>query len=274
MMNKEEKVDRSVLEIAVIGMAVRFPGAENIAEFWNNLKNGKESITFFSDADLENMGIESSVIKNPNYVKAGGFIKDIEYFDASFFSYIPAEAEIMDPQMRLFHECAWHALEDSGYDPYSYDGLIGLYAGAAPNFQWEGLTHISGKIGQLGILSSMSLISKEYLTTKISYNLNFRGPSSFVHTACSTSLVAIHWACRAILNGECHMALAGAVKIVEFTPRGYMYEKDMILAPDGHCRAFDAKAKGTVPGSGIGVVVLKRLKNALKDRDHIYAVIK
>ncbi len=274
-MNKRKKIDRTALEIAVIGMAGRFPDAKNIAEFWDNLRNGKESVTFFSDEDLENRGgVDPLTTKDPNYVKAGGVVQDVEYFDASFFSYIPPEAEIMDPQMRFFHECTWEALEDAGYDPDSHDGLIGLYAGAALNLQWEGLSLLSGRIGQLGNFASMSLMNKEYLTTKISYKLNLRGPSSFVHTACSTSLVAIHWACRAILNGECHMAVAGAVKMVDFPPRGYMYETDMILAPDGHCRAFDAKAKGTIPGSGIGVVVLKRLKNALKDRDNIYAVIK
>jgi amino acid adenylation domain-containing protein len=273
-MNKTKKIDRTAMEIAVIGMAGRFPGAKNIPEFWDNLKNGVESITFYSDEELKKMGVEDTLIENQNYVKAGGVIQDTDYFDASFFSYLPAEAEIMDPQMRFFHECSWEALEDAGYDPDTYKGLIGLYAGATPSFQWEGLAILSGRVAQMGAFTSMSLMNKEYLTTKISYKLNLRGPSSFIHTACSTSLAAIHWACRAILYGECNMAVAGAVKIVDFPLKGYMYETDMILSSDGHCRAFDAKASGTVPGSGIGVVVLKRLKNAINDRDHIYAVIK
>lgn len=224
-MNEPKIIDRTALEVAVIGMSGRFPGAKNISEFWNNLKNGVESISLFTDQQLIEADVDPDMLKNPNYVRARGVLQDIEYFDASFFSYIPAEAGIMDPQMRFFHECAWEALEDAGYAPDSYNGLIGLYAGASPSPQWEGLSILSGGAGNLGNFANMTLMNKEYLTTRISYKLNLRGPSSFVQTACSTSLVAIHWASRAILSGECQLALAGGVTIVEMMPRGYMYER-------------------------------------------------
>ncbi|NIM12055.1 MAG: acyltransferase domain-containing protein [Candidatus Aminicenantes bacterium] len=260
------------LEIAVIGMAGRFPGAENIDAFWENVKNGVESVAFFSDVELSAAGIDPSLIKNPNYVKAKGCLEDIEYFDSEFFGYTPREAEIMDPQVRLFHECAWHALENAGYDPWSYHGLIGLYAGYSPNMSW--------KMGNLfrGRSSSEQFqnenLNSFYFSTLICYKLNLKGAGVTVNTACSTSLVAIHMACRALLTGEADMAAAGGVTVTLPAKNGYFYEEGMIQSPDGHTRVFDARAKGTVPGNGVCIVVLKRLTKALKDRDHIYAVIK
>ena len=264
---------RAGLEVAVIGMAGRFPGSRNILEFWKNLKNGVESIMFFSDEEMEKAGISLEYIESPNYVKAAGVLEDAEYFDASFFGYTPKEAGIMNPEMRFFHECAWEALEDAGYNPDSYDGLIGVYAGASSNFYWQGIAFLSGKTKEIGNFAASNLTCTNFLPTLISYKLNLKGPSTFIQTACSTSLVAIHYACRSVLSGECHMALAGGVKL-DPIKQGYMYEEGMILSPDGHCRAFDAEAKGTVGGNGIGIVVLKRLKNAIADRDNIYAVIK
>ncbi len=263
------------LEIAVIGMAGRFPGARNVEEFWENLKNGVESITFYSGEELQEAGIGPDLLESPNYVRSGGgILEDKEYFDASFFGYSPLEAELMDPQVRVFHECAWHALENSGYNPFSFDGLIGLYAGASFNITWEALSLFSGRVDILGSYATWLLIDRDYLCTRVSYNLNLRGPSVIVKTACSTSLVAVHMACQALLNGECDIALAGGVTITRLTRSGYLYQEDMITSLDGHCRAFDARAKGTVFGDGVGIVVLKQLEEAVADGDYIYAVIK
>jgi acyl transferase domain-containing protein/acyl carrier protein len=274
-MNKQkEKNSSSGLEVAVIGMVGRFPGSKNIDEFWTNLKNGVESISFFSDEELEKAGISPDLINNPDFVKASGALDNEEYFDASFFAYTPGEAKIMNPEIRFFHECAWEALEDAGYNPGSYDGLIGLYAGASSSFYWEGITLLSGKINEVGSFAAESLVSAYFLPTNISYKLHLKGPSYFVKTACSTSLVAIHIACRSVLSGECHMALAGGIRLGPNQKHGYLYEEGMIYSPDGHCRAFSADANGTIGGYGVGVVVLKRLKNAIADRDHIYAVVK
>ena len=262
-------------EIAVIGMAGKFPGAENIAEFWENLKNGIESLSFISNDELKNLDVNTDWLNNPNYVKAkGGVLEDKELFDASFFGYVPKEAEIMDPQIRIFHECAWSALEDAGYDPGIYNGFIGLYAGAGVSFYWESLTVLSGKCQNLGYFASGHFNNKDYLSTLVAYKLNLKGPCFVVQTACSTSLVAIHLACQGILYGECNMALAGGIRISPEKNIGYIYQEGMVASPDGHCRAFDAKAKGTIGGEGGGVVLLKSLEDAISDGDHIYAVIK
>ncbi|MCK4761146.1 MAG: amino acid adenylation domain-containing protein [Candidatus Aminicenantes bacterium] len=263
------------LEIAVIGMAGRFPGAGNIDRFWENLKKGVESITFYSEEELLKVGIEPELLANPDYVKCGGGVMDdTEYFDAAFFGYSPVEAEMMDPQMRIFHECAWHALEDAGYNPAVYDGLIGLFAGASFSIAWEALALFSGKIDDLGMLAGSLLFDRDFLCTRVSYRLNLKGPAVAVKTACSTSLVSIHMACQSILVGECDMALAGGITITILQKTGYLYREGKIFSPDGHCRAFDAVSKGTVDGDGVGIVVLKRLEDALEDRDHIYAVVK
>ncbi len=263
------------LEIAVIGMAGRFPGAKDIHEFWQNLKNGVESFTFFTEQELLDAGVEPDLLQDPNYVKSsGGVLEKKEYFDAAFFGFKPTEAEIMDPQTRIFLQCTWHALEDAGYDPGSYNGLIGVYAGSSANFRWEALTYASGRVHTLGPFTSSLYSHRDYLCTHISYNLGLKGPSLYVKTACSTSLAAIHLACQAILNGECDMALAGGVSISTWGKSGYLYQEGMIVSPDGHNRTFDARGKGTVGGEGAGTVVLKRLEEAIEDGDHIYAVVK
>ncbi|MCP4157182.1 MAG: amino acid adenylation domain-containing protein, partial [bacterium] len=271
---QEEKDGYTGTEIAVIGMAGRFPGAKNITEFWENLKNGVESISFFSQEELAQAGIKRELLESPNYVKARGELEDSDCFDAAFFKYTPLEAEIMDPQIRVFHECAWEALENAGYEPGTYNGLIGLYAGASPGLQWQAYTLLSGKTGELGEFAANNLSNMLLLSTRVAYNLNLKGPAHFIQTACSTSLVAIHQACRAVMSGECHIALAGGVSVSMSQKKGYMYSEGMVMSPDGHCRAFDAKAKGTVVGSGTGIVVLKRLQTAIDDRDHIYALVK
>jgi amino acid adenylation domain-containing protein len=260
-------------DIAVIGMSCRFPGARNLDQFWSNLRNGIESISFFSEEELAEVGVDHEQLKHPDYVRAMGFLENIKEFDAGFFEYVPVEAEVMDPQVRLFHEVTWEALEDAGYVPEIYDGLIGLYAGASESFYWKTLAVSSGKIEILGAFELDKLANKDYLCARTAYKLNLKGPVVFVQTACSTSLVAIHMACRGLLSGEADMALAGGVSIMQYKA-GYIYQEGMIQTPDGHCRAFDDHAKGTLAGSGLGVVVLKRLERAAADRDHIYAVIK
>ncbi|NIM12912.1 MAG: amino acid adenylation domain-containing protein [Candidatus Aminicenantes bacterium] len=264
------------VEIGVIGMAGRFPGAKNIDEFWKNLKNGIESITFFTDEEVAEAEGKNWLARNPNYVKAKGVLEGSEYFDSTFFSYIKNEAAVMDPQVRVFHECCWEALEHAGYVPDNYEGKIGLFAGATPNFYWEALTMLSGGKTDsfLELWDALQFSEKDYLTTRISYKLNLNGPAVAVQTACSTSLVAIDMACQGLLTGKCDIALAGGVSITVHDRTGYLYQEGMIMSPDGHCRAFDDRAKGTVNGNGAGVVVLKRLGEAVGDRDTIHAVIK
>ncbi len=273
-MNMNKKSTATGLEIAVIGMAGRFPGAPDIDAYWENLKNGVESITFFSDQELLDAGVDEERIKDPHYVKSNRKLEDKEYFDADFFGYLPAEARLMDPQVRIFHECVWGALEDAGYNPFTYPGLIGLYAGAQSNFHWEAFAMMAADDGSVDEMTASRLRNRDYLTSSLSYKINLKGPAVFIQTSCSTSLVAVHIACRGLLTGESKIALAGGVRI-DCSPRqGYLYSEGSVLSTDGHCRAFDAKADGTAAGEGAGVVVLKRLKNALADNDHIYAVIK
>jgi len=275
MTNTNDKDTKTGLEIAVIGLAGRFPGARNIKEFWQNLEKGVESLSFLSDEEMDALNIGPELRANPNFVRAkGGVLQEKECFDAAFFDYTPKEAEIMDPQIRLFHECCWEALEDAGYDPGYFNGPIGLYAGNSTNLYWELLTQLSGKSRDLGQFSASQLTVRDFLATRVSYRLDLRGPSMQLQTACSTSLVAIHQACRSLLTGDSKIALAGGVTVAHEKERGYLFQEGMVSSPDGHCRAFDARARGTVFGSGVGVVVLKPLKNALADGDHIYAVIK
>jgi len=263
----------TVLETAIIGMAGIFPGAKNIGEFWKNLINGVESITVFTEEELKAVATPTQIIENPNYVKAGGIIDDKECFDAAFFGYVPKEAVVMDPQIRLFHQCVWTALEDAGYDPFSYSGRIGLYAGSTANLNWEILTVLQRQ--NLGIhpYQASALRNKDFMCTRIAYKLNLKGPTVSIQTACSTSLVATHMAIQGLLNGECEIALAGGVTALYPPKKGYMYQEGMIASPDGHCRAFDIDAKGVVSGEGAGIVVLKRYEEAETDRDNIYAKI-
>jgi amino acid adenylation domain-containing protein len=272
--NKEE-AEKTGMEIAIIGISGRFPGARNIHEFWDNLKKGVESITFFTDQELEDTGIPAEEINNPDYVyvKAKGMLEDIESFDSSFFNYTPKEATIMDPQVRLFHECAWEALEDAGYDSWSYDGLIGLYAGATTNIHWMVNALVFWRNQATSTFENGLLNNSDYLSTRVSYKLNLKGPVVMTNSACSTSLAAVHLAVQALLMGECEIALAGGVTVSLPWKTGYVYNEGMIKSPDGHCRAFDVQAQGFASGNGIGIVVLKRLEEAISDNDHIYAVI-
>lgn len=273
-MDKQE-TQNSCEGIAIIGMVGRFPGAKNIDEFWQNLRDGVESISFFTDKELLTLGIDPAVLRNSNYVKANGVLSDIEMFDASFFGFTPREAQVMDPQHRLFLECAWEALENAGYSSESYKGRVGVYAGASLNTYY--LENLISNRELLNSVDSYQIFlgnDKDFLPTRVSYKLNLTGPSVSINTACSTSLVVVHMACQSLLSYQCDLALAGSAGIKILRKEGYLYQEGMILSPDGHCRAFDAKAQGTVAGSGLGIIVLKRLEEALNDGDYIYAVIK
>ncbi|QTA91521.1 type I polyketide synthase [Desulfonema magnum] len=262
--------------VAIIGMSCRFPEASDIETFWQNLKQARECISFFSDEELTASGTPPYFLKMREYVRAKAIIPESDMFDASFFGFNPGDAEMTDIQHRIFLECAWEVLESAGYDPAAYKGLIGLYAGAGINTYF--LNNIYPNLGLVGgsadAYQVMLSNDRAFLPTMISYKLNLRGPSLNVQTACSTSLVAVHLACQSLLNGECDMAMAGGVSAGSPPKEGYVYEEGMILSPDGHCRAFDAKAGGTVPGNGCGIVLLKRLPEALTHGDYIYAVIR
>ena len=230
-------------EIAIVGMAGRFPKAGNIEEFWQRLSRGDECISFFTDEELAESGIAASELKDPDYVKAAGVLEGAELFDAPFFGFHPREAELMDPQHRIFLQCAWHALEDAGYDPARYAGRIGVFGGAGLNTY---LFEVGPTLSNSSALRYQAFIGndKDFLTTRVSYKLNLKGPSVDVQTACSTSLVAVHLACQSLLAGECDMALAGGVAIRAPLKQGYFYEEGGILSPDAHCRAFDKNAQG------------------------------
>ncbi|MDQ1592163.1 MAG: hypothetical protein QOG71_2790 [Pyrinomonadaceae bacterium] len=259
--------------IAIIGMAGRFPGCRDLEEFWEKLKNGLELISTFSDEELAGRASDPASLDDPNFVKAGSVVEDADMFDASFFDMNPREAEITDPQHRLLLECAWQALEEAGYDSLRYEGRIGVYAGTSLSGY---LQNIYANPEVMRAANPYQIIignDKDYLPTRISYKLNLKGPSLNIQTSCSTSLVAVHVACRSLLHGECEMALAGGISIRTPQKTGYYYQEGGINSPDGHCRAFDAGAQGTVPGNGGGLVLLKRLSDALKDGDTIHAVI-
>ncbi|NKQ35829.1 MAG: amino acid adenylation domain-containing protein [Chloroflexi bacterium] len=273
--NLESNDNFTGLEIAIIGMNGRFPQSNDLRHFWNNLKNGLEAIAFFSDEELIAAGVSPDIAQNPHYVKAGGILDNVELFDASFFGFFPREAALMDPQHRIFLETAWAGLEHAGYTPANYPGLIGVYAGVSLNTYL--LFHLYNNLNAIGSADIYPITignDKDFLPTRVSYKLDLRGPSVNVQSACSTSLVAVHMACRSLLDYQCDMALAGGVSIHLPQKRGYLYQEGGIASPDGHCRAFDAQAQGTVGGSGVGIVVLKRLADALEDGDTIHAVIK
>jgi acyl transferase domain-containing protein len=263
------------LEIAVIGMAGRFPGAGNIHEFRENLENGIESLFYLSEEESKKAGIPDEMIENPLFVRTrGGVLEGKRNFDAVFFGCTPQEAEVLNPEVRVFMECAWEALENAAYNPFTTEQLIGVYAGASSGFHWQALAVLSGKGQILGDFTTTMLTDESNLANRVSYGFNLKGPAVAMQTACSTSLVAIHMACQGLLNGECDIALAGGVTAWGHDPGGFLHQEGMINSPDGHCRAFDARAKGLTGGEGVGVVVLKPLEQAVLDRDFIYAVVK
>ncbi len=272
MENSEDLSNRTGLEIAIIGMSGCFPEAENIEQFWHNLRDGVESIHRFNDQELKSLGVDAALFSDTNYVKAEGVVEGIDLFDASFFDISPREAEVMDPSLRFFLEHSWKALEDAGYSSNIYKKPIGVYAGTSFGSYLLNIYSNYELISSVGDKQIEKGTSPDYVTTLASYKLNLQGPSYAVQTTCSSSLVAVHLACQSLLSGECDIALAGGVSIS--TAVGYLYQDGGIESPDGHCRAFDAKAAGTVKGRGLGLVVLKRLEEAIADGDCIHAIIK
>lgn len=276
--NRSRRADAPTA-IAIIGMACRFPGASDPETFWQNLCAGVESITFFDDAELE---LELPPwLRTPDYVKARSILAGIDQFDARFFGYSAREAALLDPQQRLFLECAWEAFERAGYTPDGCTGPVGVYTGVGLSSYLTNYVHPQigffperNFIESVNDMQILSTTDKDFLPTRVAYKLDLTGPGITVQSACSTALVAVHLACQGILNGECDMALAGASSITVPQQTGYLYQPDMMFSPDGHCRAFDAQAQGTVFGNGVGAVLLKRLDAALDDGDYIYAVIK
>ena len=259
-------------DIAIIGMAGQFPGARDIDAYWENLRAGAELITFFSTAELAAAGVASTLLDRHDYVRAAPVLDDPSQFDAAFFGYTPYEAEIIDPQHRLFLECAWGALEHAGYDPAGCDCPVGVFGGSAIN----SYVLFGGAVQRFAdeYVLALTASDKDFLATRVSYKLNLTGPSMTVQTACSTSLVAVHLAKQCLLDGACDMALAGGVAVRVPHRAGYLYADGGIVSADGHCRPFDAEAGGTIFGSGAGIVVLKRLADALNDGDTIHAIIK
>jgi acyl transferase domain-containing protein/acyl carrier protein len=261
--------------VAVIGLAARFPGARDARSFWRNLRDGVESISRFTAAELAAAGIEAGELSDPRYVPAKGVLEDADLFDAAFFGFTPREAEVMDPQHRVFLECAWEALEDAGCDPRRQPGRIGVWAGSgASSYLIANLLPARERLQAVGALQVLLLNDRDFLAARAAYALDLKGPSVSVQTACSTSLVAVHMACQSLLAGECDVALAGGVAVSVPLRAGYLYQEGGVLSPDGRCRAFDAAAAGSVEGNGCGVVVLKRLADALAGGDRIDAVIR
>jgi acyl transferase domain-containing protein/acyl carrier protein len=261
-------------EIAVIGLSGRFPEAANIHELWDNLTKNKESIRFFSDQELIEAGVDKAILDNPNYVKANGVLDNIEEFDAPFFDMNPREVYLMDVQHRIFLECAWQALESAAIDPNRTRCPIGVFASCG--FSTRSIDLFSRAKSQQNMSELYQVLiqnDKDFLATLTSYKLGLTGPSMTVQTACSSSAVAVHMACQSLLSGDSDIALAGGAKIFLPQTSGYMYVPGMILSPDGHCRPFDAKAKGIISSNGCGIVVLKRYADAVQDRDNILAVI-
>lgn len=261
-------------EIAIIGMAGRFPKANNISEYWSNIVNGKECTTFFSEQELLDVGVNPEDLQDSNYIKARPYIEGIEYFDADFFKIGTREATLMDPQHRIFMEQAWKALEDAGYVPSECEDKIGIFASCDTN------TYLLRNM----ILSEPQIVhddplaikmnDKDYLCTRASYHLGLTGPSVMIQSACSSAIGAVHYASESILFGECDMAIAGAVSLTLPNKSGYFYKEGGVVSKDGHVCAFDKNSSGTVYGDGLGVVILKCLSKAIEDNDHIYAVIK
>ncbi len=267
--------------IAIVGMSGRFPGASDLAAFWQNLRAGVESITFFTDEELLAAGVDAETLRRPEYVRARSLLEGAALFDAEFFGYTPREAAHMDPQHRLFLECASEALERAGCDSERYPGAIGVYAGLYMNtYLLANVVTDRAFIRSLlsfkhpGAFQTFLGNDKDYLTSRVAYKLNLRGPGVTVQTACSTSLVAVAQACQSLLAFGCDMALAGGVTVSFPEKKGYLHEEGGMLSPDGHCRAFDARAEGTVFGNGLGIVVLKRLEDALAEGDAIHAIIR
>ena len=267
--------------VAIVGMAGRFPGADSVSSFWSNLVRGEESIVDLSDYELLSGGVSEKAVANHAYVKRAPILDGIEEFDAEFFGFNPQFARMMDPQHRLFLQAAWHALEDAGYDPARIEGAVGVYGtSSASGYLLHNLMSHHDPNAIIGQGATFEMINlslqndKDHLATRVAHQFNLRGPALSVQTACSSALVAVHLACQSILSGECEMALAGGVSIRIPHRVGYWYQPGTMVSATGHCRPFDARADGTLFGSGVGVLVLKPLADAIDAGDQIHAVIR
>ena len=275
MTNKQYDDPRYDTALALIGMSGRFPGANSAQQLWENITGGLRSIHLFTDEELLEAGESPEVLQHPGYVKAGSILEGVDLFDASFFGFTPREIEVMDPQQRLFLECSWEALETTGYLTGKYGGMVGVFGGTAmSSYLFNSIFNSPNAASTVSPFLASLGNDKDSLASRVSYKLNLKGPSVTVQTYCSTSLVAVHLACQSLLNYECDIALAGGAAISIPQERGYVYEEGGILSPDGFCRTFDAKAGGSVLTNGVGVVAIKRLREALKESDHIYAIIR
>lgn len=273
----DKKTANDENSIAVIGMACRFPGARNTTEFWRNIADGIEPIKDLSEEELSRLGLDPALLRQKNYVRRSSSLDDVELFDAGFFDFTAREASMTSPSQRMLLMCAYEALEDACYTPRDYKGSIGVFAGVNRCDEWQKRLYrlAAADAGEFSKQLQLYIASDlDYSATRISYKFNLRGPSFNVSTACSTSLVAIHQACRSLLSYECDMALAGGSSVVVPQDVGYLHEPGGIKSSDGRCRAFDARSDGTIFGNGAGVILLKRLEEAVADRDHIYAVVR
>lgn len=262
------------MAVAVVGMAGRFPQADSIAQFWDLLRNGREGICRFKPDELIDSGVTPSIVQRPEYVPAKGYLAGAEDFESELFAIGPRDAQVIDPQQRLLLECSWQAMEDAGYDPFRIAAPVGVFAGVSMNSWLQELASNPEIINNTSGYQLMISNDKDYAATRVAYQLNLKGPAISIQTACSTSLVAIARACQSLASGEVDFALAGAASLAFPRKCGYLHQEGMILSPDGHCRAFDARANGTVPGEGVAMVVLRRLEDAIADGDHVEAVIR
>ncbi|MEO6157919.1 MAG: beta-ketoacyl synthase N-terminal-like domain-containing protein, partial [Ilumatobacteraceae bacterium] len=262
--------------IAIIGVAGRFPGAANVDIFWDNLRAGREAVRMFSIDELLAAGEPPDEVFDPSYVAAAAPLEDIDLFDAAFFGISPSDAAVFDPQHRLFLECAWEAFEHAGYLGEHVAGAVGVFASCGlSEYMFKNVLANAGVAASVGEwLIRHTGNDTNFLATRVSYELDLRGPSMNVQTACSSALVAVHLACQALLNGECEVALAGGSVVAPRQRRGYIYKQGEILSPDGHCRPFDAASAGTIFSSACGCVLLKPLAAAIADRDNVLAVIR
>ncbi|MBN9683666.1 MULTISPECIES: type I polyketide synthase [unclassified Corallococcus] len=260
--------------IAIVGLSGRFPGAQTLEGFWEMLRRGGDARRVPTDAELDDAGVPQALRAHPQWVRSSYVLEDATEFDAGLFGYSPREAELMDPQQRIFMECAWESLDNAGYDPGRFKGAVAVYASVSlSSYLLRALMRQPDLMDAAGSFGVMLANDKDYVATRVSHRLGLRGPSATVQTACSSSLVALHLACQSLLSGESDMALAGGSSVSFPQTAGYLYQEGMIFSPDGYCRAFDAKANGTVRGAGAAVVVLKRLSDALKDGDTIHGVL-
>jgi acyl transferase domain-containing protein len=259
--------------VAIVGMACRVPGADSPEELWKRISNGEVLVERLDEKALSEAGVPRHIYSNASYVPAFASMSGISLFDEGFFGMSSHEAEILDPQHRIFLEGAWHALEAAGHRSDDDAVLAGVFAGMGAANYHSGTKQLAADDDPAASFERLISSDKDFLTTRVAYKLNLKGPAITVQTGCSSSLVAVHLACQSLLLGECDIAFAGGVSISSFQRKGYTFQEGMVLSRDGHCRPFDRSATGTVPSSGMGVVALKRLEDAIHDGNHIHAVI-